>query len=296
MSKTAIGIDIGGTTIQAGLVDETGRVIKQRTVPTPKTGRDAVLSQMVKLIHGLKEMDTVGVGIGSPGFIDSDNAQVLSIVANIPGWAETNVRQELVERGIDVPIKLENDANTQAIAESWIGAAKDNDSFVLITLGTGVGGAVMLPGNQLLRGSHDHGGELGHMILYPGGVRCGCGQTGCVDRYLSGTALEAFYKERSGVFKPARDIFLSDSDELAKKLVEEFCQNLVTFLVSIKNVFDPSLIIIGGGVSQTKSYWDEVLRLTKTSLNDSTQLNIVPATSGIDAGVIGAAYLVLSDK
>ncbi len=165
--KYVVGVDLGGTKINAGVVDEKGNILKKASAPTSKTGnRLEILDKIETLIKELNtEYNIDGVGIGSPGFIDSDKGEVLTISGNVIGWSGTKIKQELGKR-FNYPIQVENDANAAAICEGWLGSAKDYNSFVMITLGTGLGGGIVV-NIDLIRVSHFQGSELGHAILYP---------------------------------------------------------------------------------------------------------------------------------
>lgn len=293
--KKTIGIDLGGTSILAGVIDKRGNILKQARRDSSKAqGREEVLDHMADLINELLDEDIIGVGIGSPGFIDSDQGKVLKIGGNIKGWANTDVKREILLRIPKLPLFIENDANVAALCEGWIGAAKNFKNFLMLTLGTGVGGAIFTEETKILHGHRYQGAELGHMIMYPKGRACGCGQRGCVEQYISGSAVERRYKELSGQGKKGKDIFKdSKEDKWAGQTVDEFAEHLSISLVSLKNIFDPEAIIIGGGVINSKKYWwDLVLDYYKQHSNDPEGMEILPASYLNDAGMIGAGRLV----
>lgn len=295
MMEYVIGIDLGGTKINAGIVDEYGNIIKKESTSTSKTGnRIEILDKIAMLINKLtSEYEIKGIGIGSPGFIDSDKGEVLTISGNVIGWSGTKIKNELGKR-FDYPIQVENDANAAAICEGWVGAGKDFDSFVMITLGTGLGGGIIV-NNNLIRGSHYQGAELGHAILYPNGVRCNCGQYGCVERYISGTAVEYFYEEKTGIKLTGEEIFANYyNDEIAKGVIDKFANDLGWFLISLKNILDPEAIVIGGGVILSKDvWWDNMINHYLKNVNDDPSIRILPAKYLNDSGIIGAAKSIL---
>ena len=220
--RKAIGIDLGGTEICGGVVDERGRILRiSRRDTEAEKGREVVLENISKVIEELMKINRVdAIGIGSPGTIDVEKGRVLSIGGNISGWAFTNVREELSKK-FDLPIFVENDANVAAICEGWIGAGKGLDSFVMITLGTGVGGGIYSAESGIWHGKHYQGAELGHVILYPGGRNCKCGQRGCVEQYISGNSIERSYYEMTGKQLKAKDIFKGEKeDKYAGEIVE----------------------------------------------------------------------------
>ncbi len=294
--RKAIGIDLGGTEICGGVVDERGRILRiSRRDTEAEKGREVVLENISKVIEELMKINRVdAIGIGSPGTIDVEKGRVLSIGGNISGWAFTNVREELSKK-FDLPIFVENDANVAAICEGWIGAGKGLDSFVMITLGTGVGGGIYSAESGIWHGKHYQGAELGHVILYPGGRNCKCGQRGCVEQYISGNSIERSYYEMTGKQLKAKDIFKGEKeDKYAGEIVDRFIEGLGTFLITIKNLLDPEGIIIGGGVINSKGYWwNKVIEYYNENCNNPAGTKILSAEYLNDAGMIGAAKVAL---
>lgn len=292
--RKVIGVDLGGTSIYGGIINENGEILKrsQRDSFSAKSKSD-VLNRICEVIDDLLEDGILGIGIGSPGFIDSSQGKVLEVGGNIEDWANTNIREAINERFPNFPVFVENDANVAALCENWIGGAKDLNNFIMITLGTGVGGAIYLENHGILKGENYQGGELGHAILYPFGEKCNCGQNGCAERYISGTAIERIYKEKSGKVKLGKDIFKDQDDKIALQVIREFTKNLGVYLVSLKNIFDPQGIIIGGGVINSRQYWwDYMIEDYKRFSNDPDSMKILPAIYLNDAGMIGAAKSV----
>lgn len=292
--KKVLGIDLGGTKIIGGLVNEEGEILKKSRRDTPKTGRQAVLQELIAVIEELYEEGILGIGIGSPGCIDSDRGRVLEIGGNISGWAGTDIRGELGKVFPGMKIFVENDANVAGLCEKWLGAGREFENFVMLTLGTGVGGAVYTDKSGILKGYNFNGAELGHSILYPRGRQCNCGQRGCVDNYLSGVGLELSYLERTGKKKKAKDILEeSRKDPLADQVVDRYTEELAIYLSTIKNIFDPQGIIIGGGVINSKDiWWDRMMVHYASQCNTPDSLTIVPAHYLNDSGMIGAARAV----
>lgn len=295
--RSVIGIDLGGTSIYGGIINEKGEILKRAERETGTgLGKKEVLNRISEVINELLMGEIVyGIGIGTPGFIDSEQGKVLSIGGNIEDWAGTNIKGELSKVFKDIPIFVENDANVAGICESWIGAGKSLKTFVMITLGTGVGGAIYTSKEGIWHGHRYQGAELGHVILYPKGRPCNCGQYGCVERYISGRAVEELYKEKTGIEKKGRDIFKeSISDQVSMNLIDDFAENLAIYIVSLKNIFDPEGIIIGGGVINSKEYWwNKTLEYYQEYSNDPVGMEILPAIYLNDAGMIGAAKVVL---
>lgn len=295
--KNVIGIDLGGTKINGGVVDENGEIIKKLSIKTEsKRGREEVLAGISYLIRELmKEYDVEAIGIGSPGPIDINTGRVLSLGANISGWIGTNIKGELEKEFYPLSVIVENDANVATICEQWLGAGKGLDSFVMITLGTGVGGGIWTSKEGIWHGSYFNGAELGHNILYPMGRKCNCGQMGCVEKYISGVAVETMYYENTGKKLSGVEIFKNwKVDPICGKIVDDFTTNLSIFLITLKNTFDPDGIVIGGGVINSKQFWwDDTIEKFYANCNESSNVKILPAKYLNDAGLIGAAKMTL---
>lgn len=290
--KKVIGIDIGGTKINACLIDEEGTILERKEVPTnANRGREVVLDNIKNAIYALNYKEASAIGIGTPGFIDSENGLV-TFAGNIKGWTGLNLK-EAVEEFVDVPVFVENDANIALIAEKWIGSCKDFDNIVMITLGTGLGGAVYTKEGGLLKGSNFQGAELGHMLLHPDGDPCTCGQNGCAESYCAGSALTKDYKNLTGKELSGQAIFdLVDSDDDARKVLDNYQKNLGFLLTSLRNIFDPEVIVIGGGVIHAKDvFWDGMISRFQEYCNKPGDVEIIPAQFLNNAGVIGAAKI-----
>ena len=293
MTKT-IGLDIGGTKIQGAVIDEKGEILKTYRLETcAREGKDKVLENISKIIDFLKTDEIKAIGVGTPGFIDSENG-IVTFAGNIDGWTGLNLKKE-IEKISNLPVFIENDANIALVCEKWLGAGQGFKDIVMITIGTGLGGAVYNEKMGLLSGSHFQGAELGHLILHPNGEYCTCGQSGCAESYCSGTALVRHYEELTRNRLSGAEIFkISDKDENAKKVIERFTSDLAWFLTSLRNIFDPELIIIGGGVINSKDYWwDEVIENFNSYCHLSEEIEIKSAEFLNDAGVIGAGRIAM---
>lgn len=291
MSKV-IGIDIGGTKINACLIDDKGNILERKEVKTEgHLGRDAVLNKIKDCIKALSYKEALAIGIGTPGFIDSKNG-IVTFAGNISGWTGLNLKKSL-EEVFEIPVFVENDANIALLAEKWIGACKDYNDIVMITLGTGLGGAVYTKKAGLLEGAHFQGAELGHIMLYPGGNSCTCGQYGCAEAYCSGTAISNEYFNLTGKKLAGKKILeMANEDEKAKKVLDDYQSNLAYLLTSLRNIFDPDCIVIGGGVINSKDlWWDGMIDKFKKVCNKPYNIDIIPAQFLNDAGVIGAAKI-----
>lgn len=293
--KKAIGIDLGGTSINGGLIDADGNILERAEMDTlTAKGRYEVLQRISEVIDMIMDEEVIGIAIGSPGFIDSNEGKVLKVGGNIHDWAGTNIKDELQNEYPNMPIFVENDANVAAICEHWTGAAQKYDNFIMLTLGSGVGGAIYIENHGLVKGHRYRGGELGHAIFMPHGRQCTCGQKGCVEQYISGNAVENIYGERTGTKKKGKDIFKSiTEDDIANEIIHEFSENLGLYITTLKNIFDPQAIIIGGGVINSNEFWwDDMIESFRKHSNDSDDIDIVPAEYLNDAGMIGAGKIV----
>lgn len=290
--KKVIGIDLGGTKINGAVVDSLGNILKQESLYTDRSGNPGDVIRSIEFLVSIlmKGEKIEAIGIGSPGFIDSDKGEVLSVGGNIRGWAGTNIRKPLVDR-FKIPVQVENDANVAGLCEAWIGAGKDKESFVMLTVGTGLGGAIYTRSKGLWRGNHFQAAEVGHSILYPGGSSCSCGQKGCVEKYVSGSAIEDHYERLTGFRKTGEEIFhIMDRDRQARYVIEKFTWDFANYLVSIKNIFDPQAIIIGGGVILSREYWwDRLMDDFRKEVNTDPGIEILPSMFLNDSGTIGAA-------
>lgn len=296
--KKVIGIDLGGTSIVGGIINENGEILSKAQMETGKgVGSKEVLRRISLIVNELLDFDSeiLGIGIGSPGFIDIVNGRVLSVGGNIESWQGTDIKAELNKMFPDIKICVGNDANVAGLCEGWIGAGKDFNSFIMITLGTGLGGAIYTNEVGIWYGHNYQGAELGHAILYPNGIKCVCGQKGCSERYISGTAIENSYYELSGNKKRGKEIFdLYFTDENAKNVIDKFADDLAIYISTLKNIFDPEGIIIGGGVINSKEYWwERMISHYEAYVNDSKGMKIVPAIYLNNSGVIGAGKLAL---
>lgn len=290
--QKVIGIDIGGTKINACLIDEHGNIIERHMLDTEASkGRDVVLNNINKSINAISYKEASAIGIGTPGFIDSKNG-IITFAGNINGWTGLNLK-EAIEKSINLPVFVENDANIALVAEKWLGACKDAENVVMITLGTGLGGAVITKDGGLLQGAHFQGAELGHMMLYPGGNYCTCGQYGCAEAYCAGPAISEDYFRLTGKRLNGKEIFERvKEDEKAQEVLNNYQSNLAYFLTSLRNVFDPEVIVIGGGIINSKDiWWDGMIDNFKKYCNKPYNIDIRPAEFLNDAGAIGAAKI-----
>ncbi len=312
--RVAIGIDFGGTNVKVALVSEDGRILAKSTAPTDATAQPAsVVGQMAELAESLliakriAHDNVVGVGLGSPGPLDFRRGMVLHSV-NLPTWENVPVR-DLLSTHLDLPVALDNDANAAAFGEYWAGAGKGGGDFVMLTLGTGLGAGVVLDG-KLLHGHHDNAAELGHMIVVPDGLPCGCGQRGCVEQYAAAATVA---KRVESAIKDGEDSSLAtrlqagetidaklvveamkQGDALCERIWDEACMFLAITCVNIQHAFNPQSIVLGGGMAEAGEVLLDPVRdhFTKRTWRlESDRPQIQLATLGYDAGAIGAAGL-----
>ncbi|MBP1993870.1 ROK family protein [Paenibacillus eucommiae] len=294
----AIGIDIGGTKISGGIVNETGEIIfsKERSTDASR-GRDYVLAGLDGLISELVawQVKVDVIGIGSAGRINVQEGSVYFATPNLPNWTGLQLKQ-YIEAKHQIPAVIDNDVNTAGIGEKWLGAGKEYASVVCLTLGTGVAAAVFVDG-KLIHGHHWSTGEIGHFILYPHGKPCNCGQRGCLEQYCSGTALFRSYNELRGeaAISSGKEFFqlLQAGDSVAEQVLDTFIDDLAVAMVSLANIYDPEAFIVGGGLIETKSlWWDEVLKRFERYANPAVSRTIIiPAAYKNQAGLLGAAKL-----
>lgn len=310
-----IGIDLGGTNIAAGIVDGSGSIIRKGSVPTGRTrNASEIIQDMCMLVKdlireaGIRDDEIESIGIGSPGTPDRENGII--IYNNNLGFRNVHVRSE-IQRYINLPVYLENDANCAAIAESLAGAAVDAEYAVVITIGTGIGGGVII-NNRLYTGFNGAGGELGHIVLDMGGEDCTCGRKGCWEAYSSATALirqtvrAALDDPRSVIHELAGgDLNKVDAktafdaarrgDATGMRVVEEYIEMMAEGIANMINIFQPQVVVLGGGVSKEG---ENLLTPLREKVRGKTycgcgieNTRIVAAKLGNDAGIIGAALI-----
>ena len=309
-----IGIDLGGTNIAVGVVSEEGAILSQVSVPTlaQRPYQDVIrdMAGCVKdaiLKAGMEEKDIKSIGIGIPGVAEGSTGVVFNCT-NL-GWFNEPLADEM-RRYFSLPVFIGNDANVAALAESYAGVSKNCRSSVMLTLGTGVGGGIVIDGKPW-SGAHGRGGEIGHMTLVPDGVPCTCGNNGCVERYCSATALirmgrqECFAFEGSMMLAKtggdpeklnARIVIdcAKEGDACATRVFNDFVRFLAMAINNITAFFDPDMIVLGGGVSGAGDF---LLKAVEALLPRYQMFKALPipkvalAKLGNEAGIIGAAML-----
>ncbi len=309
-----VGIDIGGTGIKVGLVDENLQLIGEGSIPTRT---DIPFEEQVRAIAGCvtvtaaaagyrRKEDILSVGVGIPGIANADGEV---IKCTNMGWFHMPFR-EVFRKYLDVPVFIDNDANVAALAESVAGVSAGTSSSVFITIGTGIGSGIILNG-KIWNGFHGIGGELGHVILDLDGVPCTCGNRGCLERYCSATALIRMGREavaespdslilKSAGGDPAsieaRTVIdaARDGDPVAVRVYGQYISYLAQAVASVVNLLDPEVVVVGGGVSKAGDFLMDPLRREYPKyviFNDQPMPEIKLAVLGSRAGVIGAAML-----
>ena len=309
--KYGFGVDLGGTTVKIAYFDENGNMQIKWEIPTVTAGGgSAILPDIAASILQFTEQKSInpdaiiGVGIGVPGPVSGKG--IVNKCINL-GWGVFNIAEEL-SRLVGFPVKAGNDANVAALGEYWKGGGKGCDNMVFVTLGTGVGGGIVIEGN-LLHGAHGSGAEIGHMVINKDETdRCNCGKYGCVEQYCSATGIVRLAKKalegyedvtKLRRFDPltAKDVFDCGKagDELALQVLDQFYNYMGEFLANICNVVDPDAVVIGGGVSKagqilldgTRPYFDKYV------FHAARGARFELASLGNDAGAYGAFKLAL---
>lgn len=309
-----IGIDIGGMSVKVGLVDLDGNIIEknvEKTVPGYMTVVNNMISQIDRLLksNNLSIKDIKGIGVGCPGAVSGEKG-VIDILPNL-GWYDVPL-VKLLEDAFGVKVVISNDANVAHLAEAIYGVAKDVNDSIMFTLGTGVGGGIVI-NKKLYEGTDTKGAELGHTTLVLGGKPCSCGRNGCIEAYISATALMAQTREEMLKNKNSKMWEYSNGDinnvngrtafECAKmgdasaeKVVSNYVMYLSESLMNMMNIFRPQMLILGGGVSGQGDYLinrvKEYCAKFDYGYHGAPIPEIVVAKFGNDAGIIGAAALI----
>lgn len=323
MKRVAIGIDIGGTNVKLGLVNERGQVLLRDTFSTRHAhSRGEMINKLAAHVRLLaaearsRRLRLAGVGIGVPGPIDVERGFVY-FFPNIPGWKDTPLKQILQKR-FRLPVFIDNDANAMALGESCFGAGRPSAgsrqaarNMIFLTLGTGVGGGLVI-GGKLFHGSTFSAAEIGHMVVDPRGPRCACGNQGCIEAFVGNGYFVREVRTKLKGRKSLLKRWMKEGKELTPKLVQEAAlqgdafskaqwtrtgERLGTFLAGLTNLLNPDRIVIGGGIALGGELVLAPIRATlkkKAFPIASRFVKVLPAVLGNDAGLVGAAALVLS--
>lgn len=312
-----LGIDLGGTNIVAGVVDEEYNIVAKASCKTdvPRPEKEICDSMAEIALEAIKNAnisidDVESIGIGVPGAVNPETG-IIEYSANLffHNWSIV----EMMEERLNTKVKIENDANAAALGEYLAGSAKGAKNAIAITLGTGVGGGIIIDG-KIYSGSNFAGAELGHMVIVKGGKDCACGRQGCWEAYASATGLINLTKEKILTEKPEFSYMLklcdddisnvsgktafdamAAGDPIAKQVVEEYISYLATGVINIINIFQPDVLCVGGGVSNQGENLLAPLRAIvereRYTKHNDKQTVICRCSLGNDAGIIGAAYL-----
>lgn len=303
-----VGLDLGGTFFKVGLVDaQSGAIVKKLERETKVyEGKEKVLQRMAEaILEIVEDVDYLGVGIGSPGSVDREKG-IVRFSPNFPDWINFELGEKLSEQ-LGKPVFVENDANAFVLGEKWFGAAKGYNHIVALTLGTGVGGGVISHG-ILITGKDGIGTELGHVIIEPNGPQCGCGNYGCLEAITSATAIKRMAQEGHKKF-PESLIFKSENqdakavfdaarqgDLLGKIIVERVINALAIGIANFIHIFNPEIVVVGGGVSRAgdilfKPLCEKVEHLVMPSFKSTYKIVQSPLVE--EAGILGAASVIL---
>ncbi len=312
MRKYGFGVDVGGTTCKIGLFETTGELLDKWEIPTDTSDSgshilDDVAAALKKKMaeKSISAEDIQGIGIGVPGSVRGSG--FVNVCVNL-GWKNVPVEEELSAKMDGITVKVGNDANVAALGEMWQGGAKGYKDVVMVTLGTGVGGGIII-GGKILAGAHGAGGEIGHITMNPHETDdCGCGRKGCLEQYSSATGVVRLAKQvlaekhEASVLDDrtevtAKDVFdaYKDGDSTAAKIVGKFAALLGRGLSVVTCVVDPEIIVIGGGVSKAgQPLLDAVQKAyEKEAFSVCKEAKFALATLGNDAGIYGCVQLVL---
>ncbi len=282
-----LAIDIGGTMIKYGLVSSDGEILSTDKIETEaEKGLENILNKIDNIFKRYKENNPVGIAVSGTGQINGIIGKVIGGNPIIPNWIGTNL-VKILEKKYNLPAVLENDVNCVALGEKWIGAGKDLSNFICLTIGTGIGGGIIL-NNQLFRGENFVAGEFGHILI----------KKGEFEQFASTTALIRLVKERTEKTLNGKEIFDLEKKEIVEyqEVISEWIENLTDGLSSIVYCFNPANIILGGGVIEQG---EPLINKIKNSLfkkigpQFKEKLNIIQAKLGNNAGMIGASYLLL---
>ncbi len=311
MANYVFGVDVGGTTVKLGLFDIQGNVIEKWEIPTrTENGGQNILPDIAAGIHakmkekGISKEDVAGVGVGVPGPVDGEG--IVHRAVNL-GWGEVDLKKELTDLLGDMRVEGGNDANVAALGEMWKGGGHGHKNLVAVTLGTGVGGGIIING-KIMTGAKGAGGEIGHIHVEDNETEaCGCGNYGCLEEYASATGVTRLAKRmlkasdkpsalRQGEIS-AKAVFdaVKQGDELAIEVAKQFGEYLGKGLGIVAGVIDPEIFVIGGGVSKAGEVLFDYIRppYERTAFHACRNTKFALATLGNDAGIYGAAKMVL---
>lgn len=281
--------DIGGTEIKYALCDENFALTEKKSVPTnAHEGGKRIIERVIGIAKTFDGVERIG--ISTAGQVDSEKGMIVYATDSIPGYTGTQIKQ-LVESETGIPCAVENDVNSAALGEAHFGVAKGCDNFICLTYGTGIGGAIFLDG-RLFKGCGCSAGEFGHFITHANGKSCTCGGTGCYEAYASAGALVRAVAEKTGQTLNGREIFAQFDNPEIRCVIDAWIDEIVVGLKGLVYIFNPSLIVAGGGIMNEKYITDEINKRLQTQLMQSFRcVEVKKAEKGNDANLLGAAYL-----
>lgn len=287
-----VGIDIGGTQIKMGVIDEAGNIKKEQRYDTPKEAADIVES-MIPAVQQLRQSyDIRAIGVGTSGIVDPVTSEIIGAGGTLKDWLGVNIKESLA--ALSLPVFVDNDVNTAALGESWLGVAHDQKDFVYLAIGTGLGGALVNE-NKIITGSLGGAGEIGHMILYPDGMPCGCGKKGCAEKYVSGTALNTYAKKISQTWSSYELIhYYQQNHKEAIQSMYTFLHDLAVVFTNIQYFYDPTVIVLGGGVADSFPIWESDFRKILSEVSNNKKIQPILSNLKNNAGMLGAAKLAFT--
>lgn len=315
-----IGVDLGATTVKAGVVDGEGKILANQKVDSLADKGPATVSRQIsfairELLSSLKHEEVIGIGIGAPGVVPNEGG-VVKYPPNFYDWTEVDLGAE-IQKEFSLPVEVENDANVAALAEAKFGAGRGHKDFLFVIWGTGVGGGIIID-DKIVRGPYGGAGEIGHVTIDYNGQQCGCGNRGCVEAYVGQRYLSQRTRDRlneikkiqpnqqskilelvHGNFDAIEPYIISmaaqQGDALAHDILEEAGGLLGVGLASVLNVLDLRFVIVGGGISAVEPFvFDAIERSIKSRVlkGSRNEIRVVPAQLGNTAGILGAASLI----
>lgn len=281
--------DIGGTEIKYALCDEYFKLTEKKSVPTnPQDGGRKIIEKIISIVKSFNDIDRIG--ISTAGQVDSVKGKIVYATDNIPNYTGTEIKS-IIQNSTGIPVAVENDVNSAAIGEHFFGVAKGVSNFICLTYGTGIGGAIYLNG-RLFTGNSFSAGEVGHMVTHANGKKCTCGGCGCYEAYASVSALVNSVNQIFGEKMNGIEIFRNFDNLKMRNIIDEWIDEIVIGLKSLVYIFNPSLIVLGGGIMNEKYIIDNINYSLQSQLMMSFRnVKAEKALLGNDAGKLGAAYL-----